>query len=164
MSSRARSCPPGKKSTRKWSASGISILRLNKEMGSTNVKEDPELNTEFYKHLTIYYDKLVRGKSVADFGSSSFEIETLTYSVYSLIRQYERIPSAFSLEHHEAWYNVNLWGLLSTELMIQSIENYLMDGKIWTTFNIRQTHSTKFPYSSLSSSGSSRRAENRPDE
>ncbi|CAG8681919.1 13622_t:CDS:2, partial [Funneliformis mosseae] len=85
------------------------------EMDSTNVKEDPELSTEFYKHLAKYYDKTSTGEireiiKEADFGSSSFEIETLTYSVYSLIRQYERIPSAFSLEHQEAWYNVNVWG------------------------------------------------------
>ncbi|RGB24223.1 hypothetical protein C1646_773383 [Rhizophagus diaphanus] len=85
------------------------------EMDMTNTKEDPELSADLYSHLARYYDK-TSVKEIrellkdADFSGSSFEIETLTYSIYSLIRQYERNPNAFSLDHYEAWYNVNVWG------------------------------------------------------
>ncbi|CAB5216322.1 unnamed protein product [Rhizophagus irregularis] len=41
-----------------------------------------------------------------DFGGSSFEIETLTYSIHSLIWQYERNPNA-SLSHDVC--GVNVW-------------------------------------------------------
>ena len=30
--------------------------------------------------------------------------------VIDRVRQYERVPNAFSLNQYEAWYNVNVWG------------------------------------------------------
>ncbi|CAG8721891.1 9360_t:CDS:2, partial [Funneliformis mosseae] len=85
------------------------------EIKSTNVKEEQELSNKLYENLTRYYDKksVVEIKKIireANLGCSNFEIETLAYSIYSLIRQYERNSSGFSLGHYENWYNVNIWG------------------------------------------------------
>ena len=45
------------------------------------------------------------------------------------VRQYERNPSAFSLEHYEAWYNVNVWGpvimmILQMLTLFSNLVNY----------------------------------------
>ncbi|CAG8578678.1 2772_t:CDS:10, partial [Paraglomus occultum] len=85
------------------------------EIELTNVKEEPDLSSELYKHLAKYYDKTtVKGirevLNETDLNGSDFEIDTLTYSIFSLVRQYERVPNAFSLNQYEAWYNVNVWG------------------------------------------------------
>ncbi|UZO17092.1 uncharacterized protein OCT59_008453 [Rhizophagus irregularis] len=62
--------------------------------------------------LQKYYNKTSVGEirdliKDTDFGRSSFEIETLTYLIYSLIWQYERNPNAFSLGHYVC--GVNVW-------------------------------------------------------
>ncbi|CAH1760595.1 11693_t:CDS:10, partial [Entrophospora sp. SA101] len=39
-----------------------------------------------------------------------FSLDTLHYIINTLIRQYERHPNPFTIDHHEGWYVVNLWG------------------------------------------------------
>ncbi|CAG8471208.1 2286_t:CDS:10 [Diversispora eburnea] len=87
---------------------GIFYPQELQEIAKTNVKEDPDLSSKLYENLEFFCNK--KNNEKIDQEEYDFEVDTLKYSVHSLARQYERNPSAFSLDHYEAWYNVNVWG------------------------------------------------------
>ncbi|CAG8640635.1 226_t:CDS:2, partial [Diversispora eburnea] len=87
---------------------GIFFPRELQEIEETNVKEDPDLSSKLYENLARFCNKKIMKE--IDHEEYNFEADTLKYSVHSLVRQYERTPNAFSLDHYEAWYNVNVWG------------------------------------------------------
>ncbi|CAG8621522.1 4564_t:CDS:2, partial [Diversispora eburnea] len=85
---------------------GIFFPRELQEIEETNVKEDPDLSSKLYENLA----QIRKIMKEIDHEEYNFEADTLKYSVHSLVRQYERTPNTFSLDHYEAWYNVNVWG------------------------------------------------------
>nr|CAG8506175.1 14904_t:CDS:2 [Entrophospora candida] len=94
---------------------GIFFPQELQEIEETNVKEDPDLSSKLYENLARFCNKsnieeIRKIMKEIDHEEYNFEADTLKYSVHSLVRQYERTPNAFSLDHHEAWYNINVWG------------------------------------------------------
>ncbi|CAG8548246.1 10741_t:CDS:10 [Cetraspora pellucida] len=94
---------------------GIFYPQGLQEIAETNVKKDPNLSFNLYENLASFYNKgsieeIRMIMKEIDHGEYNFEIDTLKYSVHSLIRQYKRNPNAFSLDHYEALYNINVWG------------------------------------------------------
>ncbi|CAJ0876178.1 5051_t:CDS:2 [Entrophospora sp. SA101] len=94
---------------------GIFFPQELQEIEETNVKEDPDLSSKLYGNLARFCNKnnieeIRKIMKEIDHEGYDFEADTLKYSVHSLVRQYERTPNAFSLDHYEAWYNINVWG------------------------------------------------------
>ncbi|CAG8544423.1 11317_t:CDS:10, partial [Paraglomus brasilianum] len=91
-----------------------------KEIESTNVKKDPELNVDTEECLKAYNKTTISEirHAMHKFSSRRFEnydpkkdfaVDTISNAVYGLIRLYEHTPNALAISHHENWYNINVW-------------------------------------------------------
>ncbi|CAJ0910374.1 12781_t:CDS:2, partial [Entrophospora sp. SA101] len=92
------------------------------EMANTNIKTDPVVDKVFVDELNRFSEiTTIQGFRVALNKLSTkcletsnkddhFSLDTLHYIINTLIRQYERHPNPFTVDHHEGWYVVNLWG------------------------------------------------------
>ncbi|CAG8579004.1 568_t:CDS:10 [Paraglomus brasilianum] len=92
-----------------------------KEILETNVKDDPTLDDDLERCINAFAKTNLADirEAMSQFTTcrgakysvqQDFAVDAIVYAVHSLVLLYERQPNALGVEHHEQWYNVNLWG------------------------------------------------------